>query len=118
MKLTSNERVRTRLIVTLSFLAVVPIRALAASKLNDILTNITDTFNEIIGILFIVATIAFFWGVIRYLASAGDEKAKTDAKRFIMWSIVGLAVMASAWGIAGLLTEYFLIPFGGLRLGY
>jgi len=80
--------------------------------------DIADTFDEVIGILFIVATIAFFWGVIRYLASAGDEKAKTDAKRFIMWSIVGLAVMASAWGIANVLTEYFLIPFGDIRLGY
>ncbi len=100
------------------FFTAVPIRAFAASRLNDILMNIADTFDEVIGILFIVATIAFFWGVIRYLASSGDEKAKTDAKRFIMWSIVGLAVMASAWGIANVLTEYFLIPFGDIRLGY
>lgn len=117
MELLSRKSAQTRRIVSL-FLALVPTSAFAASKLNDILVNITDTFEEVIGILFIIATIAFFWGVIRYLASSGDEKAKTDAKRFILWSIVGLAVMASAWGIANILTEYFLIPFGGIRLGY
>ena len=80
--------------------------------------NIADTFDEIIGILFIIATIIFFWGIIRYLASAGDEKAKKDARNLITWGIVGLAVMAAAWGIANVLTEYFLIPFVDIRLGY
>jgi len=117
MNLLSNKSARTRIIVSL-FLTAIPIRAFAASKLNDILTNITDTFNEIIGILFIIATIAFFWGIIRYLASAGDEKAKKDARNLITWGIIGLAVMASAWGIAEILDAYFLIPFGGIRLGY
>lgn len=117
MRLASNEKARTWLIAFF-FSALVPLRAFAASRLNDILTNITDTFNEIIGILFIIATIVFFWGIIRYLASAGDEKAKKDARNLITWGIVGLAVMASAWGIASLLTDYFLIPFDGLRLGY
>jgi len=92
--------------------------AYAASKLNSILTSIINTFNTVIGILFIIATIIFFWGIIRYLASAGDEKAKKDARNLITWGIIGLAVMASAWGIAEILDAYFLIPFGGIRLGY
>lgn len=117
MQLAPNKKTRTWLIASL-FSTAVPLHAFAASKLNDILTSITDTFNEVIGILFIIATIVFFWGIIRYLASAGDEKAKKDARNLITWGIVGLAVMASAWGIAEILDAYFLIPFGGIRLGY
>jgi len=99
-------------------LAILPLPALAASKLNMILVSILGVFDLTIGLLFAIATIVFFWGIVRYIASAGDEKAKADARRLITWGIVGLAVMASAWGIARILIVSLDIPYSTIRLGY
>lgn len=92
--------------------------AFAQSKINEILTSGISTFNTVIGLLFAIATLAFLWGMVRYIASAGDEKAKGESRRLITWGIIGLALMASAWGIVQILVEYLDIPSGGIRTGY
>ena len=99
-------------------LSLFPSSALAASKINDILRSVSSVFNTIVGILFAIATIVFFSGIIRYIASSGDEKAKTAARHLITYGIIGLALMAAAWGIVVMLQEFFDIPLGGIRLGY
>lgn len=81
--------------------------AQGVTPLSTTLTNIKITLNTIIGILFIIATIVFIWGVIQFIASAGDEAKRTKAKGIMTWGIVGLAVMSAAWGIVNVLTEYF-----------
>lgn len=81
--------------------------AQGVTQLGTTLTNIKNTLNTIIGILFIIATIVFIWGVIQFIASAGDEAKRTKAKGIMTWGIVGLAVMSAAWGIVNVLTQYF-----------
>ena len=99
-------------------LSLFPSSALAASKINDILRSVSSVFNTIVGILFAIATIVFFSGIIRYIASGGDEKAKLNARRLISMGIIGLTLMVAAWGIVRALQEFFDIPFGSIRLGY
>ncbi len=79
----------------------------AAQSVNAILTNFQGTLNTVIGILFLIATVVFLWGVIRFIMSAGDEKKRSEGKSMMTWGIIGLAVMAAAWGIANLLVGYF-----------
>ncbi len=100
------------------FFFLLPSAAFAASQLNTILQNVIRVFNMVIGILFVIATIVFLWGIILYIASPGDEKKKQSARQFITWGIIGLAAMASAWGIANMLMEYLGIPHSTIRLGY
>lgn len=76
-------------------------------ELTTTLGTIKTTLNSIIGLLFIIATIVFIWGVIQFIASAGDEAKRTKAKGIMTWGIVGLAVMSAAWGIVNVLTQYF-----------
>lgn len=87
--------------------SMIPLSALAVTYLDTTITNVHTTLNMIIGLLFVVATIVFIWGVIRFIASAGDEKKRTDAKNVMTWGIIGLAVMAAAWGIVQVLINYF-----------
>ena len=56
-------------------------------------------FNQLIEILFIVATLAFLWGVIQYVLASGEEKKLAEGKKYIIYGLIGLFVMLSMWGI-------------------
>lgn len=59
----------------------------------------TILMTQIIPLLFILVTVYFFWGVITYVRAGGDQKAIDTGKQHMIWGIIGMAVMASAWGI-------------------
>jgi hypothetical protein len=68
----------------------------------------TDILNPIIILLFVLATIIFVWGIVRYnFGTQGDPKQIDTAKRVLLWGIIGMFVMASAWGIVNLLCDFF-----------
>lgn len=69
---------------------------------------ISGVLQPVITLLFALATVIFLWGIIQYvIAQAGDEKKLADAKRVMIWGIIGLTVMASAWGIVAVLCDFF-----------
>ena len=89
----------------------------AGAQVDTILTRSGATLNNVIGLLFILATIIFLWGVIQFIAKSGDEAGRAKAKGIMTWGIIGLAVMAAAWGVVALLIQYFgvggvLVPAG------
>jgi len=84
-----------------------PFIAGAQTQVDTLLTNISGTLSTIIGILFVIATIVFLWGVIQFIAKSGDEEGRKKAKGIMTWGIIGLAVMAAAWGIVNILVQYF-----------
>ena len=62
----------------------------------------------IIALLFVLATAVFLWGVVSYvIAQKGDSQKMDQAKTTIAWGIIGLFIMASAWGIVKLLCNFF-----------
>lgn len=77
--------------------------------LSELLTKIeTEILIPIINTLLILATVVFIWGVIQYvIGSRGDEKALENGKRIMVWGIIGMAIMASAWGIVNLICQFF-----------
>lgn len=77
------------------------------NSLQNIISGARGTLNSVIGILFVIATIVFLWGVIQYIAKAGDETSRNKAKGIMTWGIIGLAVMAATWGLVGILVSYF-----------
>ena len=83
------------------------------SEINNIITTVTNTAKNLIGLLFVFASIALLWGIVMFIAKAEDEGARKKAKGMMMWGIVGMAVMASAWGLANLLINYFGVGGGG-----
>ncbi|MBI2056501.1 MAG: hypothetical protein HYT37_03955 [Candidatus Sungbacteria bacterium] len=98
-----------KLYPTLFVLAsLVPMQAGAQNQLNEILSNIGGTINVVISFLFVLATIIFLWGVIKYIAKGSEEKEQKAARGLMLYGIIGLAVMASVWGIVNILIQYFL----------
>jgi len=87
--------------------------AQGGSTIDNLLTRVRTTATFIIGLLFIVATLVFLWGIVQFIASAGDEAKRKTSKGLMTWGILGLAVMAAAWGITQVLVDYFLVPAEG-----
>ncbi len=61
--------------------------------------------NPLVYLVISLATLAFVWGIFKYIRADGDDKA--DGKQFIIWGIVGLFIIISFWGLVGILTGTF-----------
>ncbi len=60
----------------------------------------------ILPVLFLVGLLVFVWGVVKFMMSQ-DSSEREQGKQFIIWGIVGLAVMFSVWGLVDLLGTTF-----------
>ena len=69
------------------------------------ISNLAKGIADIIGILIpacmALAVLAFFWGLVKYIASASDETAKEGGKTLMIWGMIALFVMVALWGILG-----------------
>ena len=68
---------------------------------------LVKSLNDIIGFLVLVATVAFLWGIIKYIAAGGDEDKVSEARNFIRWGIIFLAVMIAVWGFVYVVIDFF-----------
>jgi len=74
--------------------------------IESVIARLALSFSKIIPILFILATVVFIFGIVRYIAAAGDEQQKTEAKKYIIGSLISFAVMVAVWALV-----YVLITF-------
>ena len=89
--------------------ALSPLLAFAAEvgdffDLVGVLNNIVDTLLPfVVGL----AVLVILWGVFNYIAGAGDEEKRAQAKQYVIWGIIGLFVMVSVWGLVNILAGTF-----------
>jgi len=78
------------------------------SVLNTFLCNVvTQIVDPLILLLAAAAFVAFLWGVVQFIAKAGDESGRTEARHVILWGIVGLVIIFGAYGIINLTLSTF-----------
>ncbi len=95
--------------------AFAPSLVLAENTFRDAAGGVADVLDAvlywistyIIPILIAVALLYFFWGIITYIRKAGDEKERGNARAMMMWGIIALFVMVSAWGLVSILQDTF-----------
>lgn len=67
----------------------------------------SDILDPLIAVLFTLGTALLLWGVILYvIGSQGDQKKLDQGKQLMLWGIIGMTVMASAWGIVNILCDF------------
>jgi len=59
--------------------------------------------NPLILVLFALAFVQFFIGLFTFFKAKQEEKDLTQGKQHILWGIIGMAIMASVFGIMGFL---------------
>ncbi|MDO8600594.1 MAG: hypothetical protein Q7R73_03170 [bacterium] len=90
-----------------SFLLLLPLLVVAQSG-DSFDTTITKFINyalSAINFLLVLATLVFLWGIIRYVSAGGDAAKVKEARSYILWGIIGLAIMGSVWALIHFLED-------------
>ena len=72
------------------------------NQANTFVDSLGKIVKNLIPIVFALGVLGFFWGLVLYIFSQGNEEKKKDGKGIMLWALVALFVMASVWGIIGL----------------
>jgi hypothetical protein len=91
------KKVVTALLLTTPMLSF----AQALTQVNTLAAGFGTIVNTLIPIMMALAVLAFFWGLVKYIASASDEAAKESGKNLMIWGMIALFVMVALWGILG-----------------
>ncbi len=77
--------------------------------LNDFLQKLLDAIvNPLITLLFALAVLYFVWGVINYIVKGDDNGGdREQGKKHIMYGIIGLFIMVSAYAIVQIVGRTF-----------
>lgn len=59
--------------------------------------------NPLILLVFAIAFITFFWGIVQFINSETSDAARKTGKDKIVWGLVGMFIMFSAYGIVRLI---------------
>lgn len=65
---------------------------------------ISKILNGALGLLGVVALVAFIWAGVLWMTSGGDATKITKAKKTMIWAVAGLVIIFAAFGI---LTLFF-----------
>src|SRR3989338_861809 len=98
----------TTLVRTLmvSGMALAPFLALAQDQFNRSIGIVSTGLNTIIVFLFLVATVVFLWGVVKYISAGGDEEKTKEERQMIIWGVIFLAVMVAVWGFVNIVLDF------------
>lgn len=66
-------------------------------NIEGLVRSIGNIVNLLIPIVFALALLVFFWGLVGYIW--GKENDKDLAKKRMLWGVVALFVMAMVWGL-------------------
>ena len=104
--------------------SVLPSTALAATVpiginmqvITPYKTGILYLINGVfVPILFAVAFLMFIYGVYKYfILGATEEKSREDGRQFVLWGVVGFAVILSVWGLVAVVLNTFGLSAGGV----
>lgn len=78
---------------------------MAGNKLITAL--VTNIINPVILVLFAVALLIFIWGVFQYVRGASDPKARETGAQHILYGVIGLFIMLSAFAIVRVVLNSF-----------
>lgn len=67
---------------------------------------IKNAINVILPIIISLAVLYFLWGIFLYVKSS-DSGKQEEAKEYIIWSLIFIAVMVSVWGLVNIITSTF-----------
>ncbi len=77
----------------------------AAQRFVALINN--NIIFPIIALLLAVATLVFFWGAFQYLWKANEPAAREVGAQHMLWGIIGIAVMLSAYALLQVVLNTF-----------
>ena len=89
-----------------------------AQEAADIAQSFLDKINEailfpLITLLMVVALLVFLWGGFQFVMGANDPSARTTGKQHLLWGVIGMLVMLSAYTILSIAANTFGVNVPG-----
>ncbi len=79
--------------------------------INQLLNNIIAyILQPIILLMFAIALVTFFWGIIQFISTSNSDEGRETGKRTIVWGIIGMLIMIGVYGVIRILLGTFGIP--------
>jgi len=91
--------------------------AIAGTDITDVASFI-DKIRETIGLLFLpllgAMSVMFLYSVFKFMTMGqGDESKRNDARKMMMWALVGFFAVVAIYGIVEFLQDFFTVSGGG-----
>ena len=81
------------------------------SSLDILVGNIVvNIITPIVLLLYGVALVFFIWGLINFIRGADNEEARSTGQKHMLWGIVGLFIMTSAYAIMCMIARTLSLP--------
>lgn len=59
--------------------------------------------NPILTLLIVVGLVVFLWGLVEFMMGANNEEKRSAGKQHMIWGVIGLFIMISAFGIMNII---------------
>ena len=86
--------------------SIAPARA-TGSLIQQIIVNTTRLIELVAVLVWTLSLVVFGWGIVRFIAAAGNEEELKKAKGILWWGMIGIFVLASVVGIIEFFQRYF-----------
>lgn len=70
-----------------------------------VLTRIRGVLDALVPFIIALAVFVIFWGIFQYVVHAAEEEKRAEAKRFIIYGVIGVFFMISIWGFVIILVN-------------
>lgn len=90
-------------------LYTIPFLALAQGTLLTATNTVGRIINFVIPIVGAILVIYFFVGALGYVQAGGDEEKRTEARNKMIYSVIGMFVAFSIFGLVNMLRNTFSI---------
>ncbi|HCC05730.1 TPA: hypothetical protein DEP58_05545 [Patescibacteria group bacterium] len=77
------------------------------AQLKNIAATFVTLLNTTVWLIMALAVFFFVIGAIRFIATAGDERSRSDGKQMMIWGTLSLFVMVAVWGIVNIIKNTF-----------
>jgi len=81
----------------------------AYKTIETIINDLKAILGLLLPVLLALPVIVFLWGIVKfiYAASSGDEEKVRQGKTFVIYGLIGLAIMIALWGFVDLIIKLF-----------
>jgi uncharacterized membrane protein len=66
-----------------------------------------EIVNPAIALLFGLAAVVFIYGLVVYILNADDQEARSTGQKHMVYGILGMVIMVSAFGLITLILDTF-----------
>ena len=87
------------------FLFIPSLAFAAPGNFVELVEFLLDVLTGVTAILLTAAVVGLTWGIVLYFASADDPQKRESIRPYLLWSVIGIAVIFGVWGFVQLLAS-------------